>query len=88
MAFSSPPYFDLEDYKIGKQSYNSNISYSMWKENYLTPTLINIYKYLIDDGVLALNIKNSKTYKLADDAKTIAEACGFQLIDIEQLINN
>ncbi len=88
LAFSSPPYFDLEDYIIGKQSYNPQISYNEWKENYLTLTLKNINKYLIDDGILALNIKNSKTYKLADDAKIIADTCGFNLIDIELLTNN
>lgn len=88
LAFSSPPYFDLEDYVIGKQSYNADVSYIEWKENYLRPTLINIYKYLTDNGILAFNIKNSKTYKLADDTKTIADECGFQLVDIELLTNN
>ena len=88
LAFSSPPYFDLEDYVIGKQSYNPNISYSQWIDNYLTPTLKNIYEYLIEDGILAFNIKNGKTYKLADDMKQIANMCGFELVDIELLTNN
>ena len=88
LAFSSPPYFDLEDYVIGKQSYNPQISYEEWKENYLMLTLRNIYKYLINNGVLALNIKNGKTYKLADDTKQVADICGFNLVDIELLTNN
>ena len=88
LAFSSPPYFDLEDYTIGKQSYNPSISYKEWQENYLIPTLKNIYLYLNKDGILALNIKNGKTYKLADDAKQLAEQYGFQLINIELLNNN
>jgi len=88
LAFSSPPYFDLEDYTIGKQSYNPSISYKEWQENYLIPTLKNIYLYLNKDGILALNIKNGKTYKLADDAKQLAEQHGFQLINIELLNNN
>ncbi len=88
LAFSSPPYFDLEDYAIGNQSYTKNTTYTDWQQNYLTPTLTNIYKYLINDGVLALNIKNNRTYKLADDAKKLAEQCGFQLLDIEPLTNN
>lgn len=88
LAFSSPPYFDLEDYIIGKQSYNADVSYDMWKNNYLQPTLNNIYKYLTDDGILAFNIKNIKTYKLADDTKALADECGFRLVDIELLTNN
>ena len=88
LAFSSPPYFDLEDYVIGKQSYNKNTSYEAWKANYLKPTLNNIYKYLTNDGILAFNIKNGKTYKLADDTKELADECGFQLINIELLTNN
>lgn len=88
LAFSSPPYFDLEDYRIGKQSYNSDVSYENWKDNYLKPTLINIYKYLTENGILAFNIKNGKTHMLADDTKELATLCGFNLIDIELLTNN
>lgn len=88
LAFSSPPYFDLEDYIIGNQSYNPEISYIQWKENYLLPTLKNINTYLIPNGILAFNIKNGKTYKLADDTKQLADEAGFQLVDIELLTNN
>lgn len=88
LAFSSPPYFDLEDYTVGKQSYRAGVSYEEWKTNYLYPTLQNIYKYLTDNGILAFNIKNGKTYMLADDTKELATQCGFQLVDIELLTNN
>ncbi len=88
LAFSSPPYFDLEDYTVGNQSYRAGVSYEEWKVNYLYPTLQNIYKYLTDNGVLAFNIKNGKTYMLADDTKDLATQCGFQLVDIELLTNN
>lgn len=47
LAFSSPPYFYLEDYKIGNQSWKPETTYEQWKENYLRPTIKNIYKYLI-----------------------------------------
>ena len=30
LAFSSPPYFSLEDYKIGNQSYKPGTTYEMW----------------------------------------------------------
>ena len=88
LAFSSPPYFDIEDYQIGAQSYNPNISYEAWQTDYLLPTIQNIYRYLIADGIFALNIKNNKQYKLADDAKILITNAGFHLIDIEILTNN
>lgn len=88
LAFSSPPYFDVENYQIGKQSYTPSITYESWINNFLKPTIDNIYKYLIPEGILALNIKNNSRHKLADDAKKIAQEYNFELIDIELLTNN
>lgn len=81
VAFSSPPYFDLEDYKIGNQSYKEGTSYQQWLDNYLEPTIKNIYKYLIDDGVFLINIKNLIEYKLVDDVFNIAKKVGFNFIE-------
>lgn len=88
LAFSSPPYFDLEDYKIGKQSYTPGISYESWKNNYLLPTFENIYKYLIENGYFCLNIKDIEQYSLVNDSKTLAEKCGFKLYNTEILKQN
>lgn len=77
LAFSSPPYFNLEDYKIGDQSYKPGTNYSDWKENYLRPTIQNIYYYLIKDGYFLINIKNLKDYPLVLDTLKIAKECGF-----------
>lgn len=81
VAFSSPPYFDLEDYKIGKQSYKNGTTYQQWLDNYLQPTIENIYRYLIDDGVFVINIKNLKDHNLVDDMFKIANIVGFYYID-------
>ena len=59
LAFSSPPYFSLEDYKIGNQSWKKGIDYKSWLQNYLYPTLVNCINYLIINGILAINIKNT-----------------------------
>lgn len=67
LCFSSPPYFSLEDYRYGNQSYKPNMSYQEWLKNYLYPTLDNSYKYLISNGILAINIKNTD-YSIATDA--------------------
>lgn len=59
LAFSSPPYYSLEDYKIGEQSYTPEVSFKDWTKNYIEPTIANIYKYLIPNGILAINIKDT-----------------------------
>lgn len=66
LAFSSPPYFSLEDYKIGQQSWTSGVSYNSWLQNYMYPTLDNCIKYLIPSGILAINVKNT-TVPIATD---------------------
>ena len=86
LAFSSPPYFDLEDYKIGDQSYKIGISYEEWLNNYLTPTIKNIYQYLINNGILAINIKDTK-YPLAKDALKIIKQNNFTYIETLPLKN-
>ena len=87
VAFSSPPYFMLEDYRIGNQSCNENTEYSSWLENYWRKTVKNIYQYLIDDGYFLVNIKNYNKFKLEEDTQKIAEEENFELINIETLDN-
>ena len=89
-AFSSPPYFNLEDYKIGNQSYKPGISYEEWKKNYLEPTIKNIYKYLINDGYFAININNFNNYNdydLVGNTYDIALSSGFKLVDVLPMKN-
>ena len=87
LAFSSPPYFYLEDYKVGNQSFKKGTSYNDWKEDYLKPTFRNIYYYLIQEGYFILNINNFKDYKLVEDSIEIAKEIGFVLIG-EHKLNN
>ena len=87
VAFSSPPYFYLEDYKIGNQSYKEGTSYKEWKENYLKPTFQNIYYYLIQEGYFILNINNFKEFNLVEDSIEIAKDIGFELIGEHKLKN-
>ena len=90
LAFSSPPYFNLEDYQIGKQSYKPGVTYEEWKRDYLVPTIKNIHKYLIIDGFFAININNFNKYNdynLIGDTVEIAKDIGFQLVDVHKLKN-
>ena len=88
LAFSSPPYFNFEDYKYGNQSYKEGTSYEDWKENYLRPTFKNIYKYLIEDGYFLINIKNLKKYPLVEDSLKIAQECGFIFKEVVPMDDN
>ena len=75
LAFSSPPYFDLEDYKVGEQSIKDR-NYDKWLEEYWRPTVKNIKKYLIDDGFMLLQIKNTQKYNMLDDMDKICKEEG------------
>ena len=70
LAFSSPPYFDLEDYKVGEQSIKDR-SYDRWLEEYWRGTVKNIKRYLIAEGIMMLNIKSFQKYDLLGDMKKI-----------------
>lgn len=87
LAFSSPPYFNLENYQIGNQSYKEGMLYEEWVNNYLEPTINNIYRYLIKDGVFAININNFNGYPLVEDTIKLAKAAGFNLVGEETLQN-
>lgn len=87
VAFSSPPYFGLEDYKIGNQSYKEGMSYTDWLNSYFKPTIQNIHKYLIEDGYFIININNYQKYTLVEDTIKIAENNGFKLHDVHNLKN-
>lgn len=47
LAFSSPPYFLLEDYKYGEQSYKEGTTYQEWLENYWRNAVKNIKNILL-----------------------------------------
>jgi len=87
LAFSSPPYFILEDYKIGEQSIKKFSNYDDWLDLYLLPTMKNCKKYLIKGGYLLVNIKNILGYSLYDDTKNIIETLGLKYVGYEILKN-
>lgn len=93
VCFSSPPYFSLEDYQIGNQSYKKGMAYNDWLEGYMRKTIRNCKRYLIDGGFFVINIKNIKDYNLnecfnlEDDCVKIAMEEGFEFHCIERLEN-
>ena len=94
LAFSSPPYFNLEIYcDEGTQSIVKYPIYEEWLNNFVRNTLCNIRTYLKNDGLFIINTKNLKEGKaepLLNDWIRIAENEGFilkEIIDIRHLFH-
>ena len=63
LAFSSPPYFNLEKYSDEPtQCMVEFDNLDQWFEGYAVPTMQNIYNGLNSDGIFATNIADYKTY--------------------------
>lgn len=59
VCFTSPPYFNLEEYSKDQSSSTTNYNnYDKWLELYVKPTIDNIYRYLKIGGYAIINIKN------------------------------
>ena len=86
VAFSSPPYFDLEDYRIGAQSIRGR-DYQGWLDEYLQPTIDNIKRYLVPGGHIIVNIKNYGDYRLYDDTFALCESSGLTYVETLTLGN-
>ena len=59
VAFTSPPYFNIEKYADDKYASTKNYdNYEFWIEDFVRPTIDNTCRYLKDGGYLMINIKN------------------------------
>lgn len=69
IAFTSPPYFNLERYSDDNNSSTKNYqNYGLWIEEFVKPTLFNTYEYLKVGGYIIINIKNlNKKERCFDD---------------------
>lgn len=69
VAFTCPPYFFLEVY-TNEQKNILEMSYKDWLKDFMYKTIDNTIKYLKNDGIFAINVKNIGKYKIFDDVKT------------------
>ena len=82
MVFTSPPYFDREQYSDDdEQSFKAYPMYSDWRDNFLKPTLTNAYESLRSNRYILWNIADIKTGKdtfhpLEQDSIDIIESLG------------
>jgi hypothetical protein len=85
-AFSSPPYFNLEQYSDEEtQCYNRFPSLDEWFEGYVKATIENIYFMLKEGRYYAVNIADfnfgGKPVKYVDRWIELSEELGFKYVD-------
>lgn len=81
LSFSSPPYFNTEEYSYEEnQSFIRYPTKEEWKNGFLIPLIEKNYLYLKKEGYFIINIANVKTYpNLEEDVLKICENMGFIL---------
>ena len=82
LVFTSPPYFDAEDYGSSEnQSSSSHLSYDSWRDNFLKVLVTKSVAMLKPGGRLILNVANSNGNPIADDTeKFISEQIGIDRV--------
>lgn len=82
LSFTSPPYFNREQYSQDEnQSFIAYGEYDDWRDNFLRPTLTTIYNYMKNDRYILWNIADIKIgkdtyYPLEQDSIDILEELG------------
>jgi hypothetical protein len=82
VILTSPPYFNLEVYnQDSTQSYHKYNEYTVWRDQWLEPLIVNCLSILKDDGISAWNVMNIKGKDFVGDVLSIHEKHGWKLID-------
>ena len=65
LCYTSPPYYDFEDYGFHNKEIVKSSNYDEYHERVTIPVFTNMFKYLVDDSILALQTeKDPKCKKL------------------------
>jgi SAM-dependent methyltransferase len=93
LAFSSPPYFNLEKYSDEPtQCMVQFSSLDDWFDGYVAPTMRNIYSGLNSDGIFATNIADYKSgkdeFRVVDRWIETAEQHGFKYLKTIKMMLN
>jgi DNA modification methylase len=79
LILTSPPYFNQEQYSTDKeQSYNLFPTYESWINGYIRETFQIGYDLLKPNGILLLNIADTKELPLELDTLSVMEEIGFE----------
>lgn len=80
LAFSSPPYFNIEQYEDNPNQAAYDNSYSNFINVWWRKTVKNITKMLTDDGYFIINIKKElDKFNIAEDMSNVILENGFKL---------
>ena len=67
LVFTSPPYFDLEKYSDdSSQSISKYPKFEDWYNKFLLGSMKQAFDKLVNHGILAININNTKDYNIID----------------------
>lgn len=88
ISFTSPPYFNTEKYSSElTQSAAKCANYYSWRDDFVRPTIKNVYRYLKPGAYYLLNLKNLTptfgSFPALNDWAIVAQQEGFELVDIE-----
>lgn len=88
ISFTSPPYFNTEKYSSElTQSAAKCANYYSWRDDFMRPTIKNVYRYLKPGAYYLLNLKNLTptfgSFPALNDWAIVAQQEGFELVDIE-----
>jgi SAM-dependent methyltransferase len=79
LCYTSPPYFNFEEYGGNTGHYQGCETYDDFHQKISVPALRNVHRYLVDDGVLALQLSTDKSEQVGWQG--VAESVGFRLVD-------
>lgn len=80
VVLTSPPYFNLEVYDSDEgQSYNKFTSYEQWRDNWLYDVIDQSLSLLVDDGLSAWNVMNTRKHSLVEDVISFHDQNGWDL---------
>lgn len=84
-AFSSPPYFDLEQYgdNSDAQSHVKFPNEDLWLNGFIKGTAANIFKMLKPGSYAGLNLADFRDTKITDGAIKVYESVGFEYMPDE-----
>jgi hypothetical protein len=84
-AFSSPPYFDLEQYGDNSttQSHVKFPNEHLWLHSFIKQTAANIFKMLKPGSWVGLNLADFRDTKITDEAAKVYESVGFKYVPEE-----
>ena len=81
--FTSPPYFNLEQY--GGEQLTKKLDYAEWLRNFIVPLLQNCKRYIKEDKYILINIKDITGYPIYTDTKKLGMALGLELVQERDL---